>query len=117
MKRVIIIFFLLVTGYFVFQQYTETYSNDDFDDEEDEYTYEEALPIIPDACSTLAMHYENAYYGARSGDVSHSQKVFAFRKFKACLREEGFSDDEIDATIAETEENAKKKLKQDGYLK
>ena len=117
MKKAIIIFFLLVTGYFVFQQYNETLSNENFDEEEDEYTYEEALPAIPSSCSALSQHYENAYYGARSGDVSHSQKVFAFRKFKSCLREEGFSDDEIDATIAETEQNAKRKLKQDGYLK
>ncbi|MBW1847156.1 MAG: hypothetical protein JRI53_01120 [Deltaproteobacteria bacterium] len=117
MKKVIIIFFLLVTGYFVFQQYSKTLSNEDFDDEEDEYTYEEALPAMPASCSDLAMHYENAYYGTRSGDVSHSQKVFAFRKFKSCLREEGFSDEEIDATIDEADQNAKKKLKQDGYLK
>jgi len=115
MKKVIIIIFLIATGYFVFQQYNETLSNDDFD-EEDEYTYEEALPAIPESCSALAKDYENAYYGARSSDVSHSQKVFAFRKFKACLRKEGFSDDEINATISETEQKAKKKLKQDGYL-
>jgi hypothetical protein len=117
MKKVILIFFLIATGYFVFQQYNETMSNQDFDDEEEEYTYEEALPAIPEACDGLAMDYELAFYGQKSGDISQSQKVFAYRKFKACLREEGFSDEEIDATIDETEENAKKKLRQDGYLK
>ncbi|MCJ7772893.1 MAG: hypothetical protein MUP22_07140 [Desulfobacterales bacterium] len=117
MKKVIIIVFLLVTGYFVFQQYNETMSDDEFGDEETEYTSEEALPALPASCSALAQDYENAYYGARSGDVSHSQKVFAFRKFKSCLREEGFSDDDIDGTIAETELKTKNKLKQDGYGK
>lgn len=116
MKKVIIIIFLIATGYFVFQQYTASQNADEFDDEESESTYEEALPAIPDACSILAYDFENAYYGARSGDVSHSQKVFAFRKFKACLRKEGFSDEEIDATIAISEQNAIKKLKQDGYM-
>jgi hypothetical protein len=117
MKKTMLTLFLIATGFFVFQQYSETLSNEDFGDEEDEYTYDEALPGVPDACSALERDYELAFYGARSGDVSHSQKVFAFRKFKSCLRKEGFSDDEIDATINETEKTAKRKLRQDGYLK
>lgn len=115
MKKVIIIGFLLVTGFFVFQQYNQTLNNGEFEDEEAEYTYEGELPAIPESCKNLAKDFENAYYGARSGDNSHSQQVFAFRKFKSCLRDEGFSDDEIEATLAEAQRNARRKLEQDGY--
>lgn len=116
MKKAILILFLLATGYFVFHQYSETLSQEGFDEEEDESGYEEALPAVPDACSNLEQDYENAYYGAKSGDVSHAQKVFAYRRFKACLRKEGFSDEDINATIEFTEQTAIQKLKQDGYI-
>lgn len=117
MKKVIIIILIIVASYFIYQQYKQTVSDEEYIEETTEDTYDSELSPIPNSCKNLATDFRNAYYGARSGDVSHSQQVVAYRKYKSCLREEGFSDDEIDATVTQTQQEAIKMLKQDGYIK
>lgn len=121
MKKIILIAFILVTGYFIFQQYKEISKFDNYDgnDTQNNIAYasnQNLTAVIPESCSALAQDFEHACYGTKSGNVSYNQQVFAYRKFKSCLKEEGLSEDEIKTTLIATKQNANNKLKQDGYI-
>lgn len=70
-------------------------------------------PPIPDECQSDASTAENAMYGAQNHQVSFAQRNRAVRKFQSCLREQGFSDPEVEAAIEARKEKVRRYLKMD----
>ena len=111
MKKLIIIVVLVVAGYFAYQHFYVPTQDEDVAEEESVADtgsyYNEPAPPTPDACKDLATNLENAIYGNNKGQVSFSQRNFAYRKFRSCLRENGFSDTQINSAVGEIETRVK----------
>jgi hypothetical protein len=70
-------------------------------------------PPVPESCQGEANAAENALYGAANHRVSFAQRNRALRQFQACLRNEGFSDDQVEAATAAKKEKVRRYLKMD----
>ena len=70
-----------------------------------------AIPPLPEGCRAASEAADNALYGAANHRVSFAQRNRAVRIFQSCLRDEGFSDQQVDGALAEKIEKIK------GYLK
>jgi len=70
-------------------------------------------PPIPDECQADASTAENAMYGAQNHQVSFAQRNRAVRKFQSCLRDQGFSDQEVEAALEARKEKVRRYLKMD----
>lgn len=112
MKNVIILVVLAVGGYFAYQHFFNAPQGGDAL-EEDEAVDSGDLPPVPANCERMEKTLQNAIYGAATGEVSVGQRNTADRKFRACLREAGFSDSEINGTVGEIEERVAGYLEQD----
>jgi hypothetical protein len=119
-KKILILIIALVVGYFVYVNFFAD-STEDVDDE-DSQTYESGeaipsgeLPPIPDSCKRQETNLENAIYGAGTHQSSIAQRNNAARAFEKCLKDAGFSQAEIDGTIAQVQQKVARLLKQDGY--
>ena len=116
MKQLIFLVCLAVIGYFAYQHFFIAPQQEVATEEEDtsldsgSFSFDQ-LPPTPDNCKGLAKNLENAIYGSASARVSFAQRNMTYRKFQSCLRDAGFSDSEIDGTIAEIESRV------EGYLK
>ena len=118
MKKLIFLILIAVIGYFAYQHFLGAPQQDDLTVEEETSTDSESisdedLPPIPESCKKQAKNLENAIYGSASGQVSFAQRKTAYNKLTSCLREAGFSESQIDGTIAEIEERMKNYIKQD----
>ncbi len=117
MKQLIILAVLVVVGYFAYQHF--------FIPPQQKETAEEGLsidsgsfsinqlPPTPGNCKGQVKNLENAIYGNTTGQVSFAQRNFTDRKLRSCLRNAGFSDLQINGTVAEIKERVKGYLKQD----
>lgn len=121
MKKLIILVVLAVAGYFAYQHFYVVPEDEAGWEEEAEYEetgYESysagSAQPVPEGCQTLAANLENAIYGNKAGQVSFTQRNTAYRKFRSCLRAEGFSGNQIESTIKELETRVQGYLKQDG---
>ena len=105
MKKLIIIIVIAVAGYFAYQHFYLAPQEDFAMEEETESTVEsstysqEPLPPVPESCQHLVKKLENALYGNATGQASFSQRNYASRELRSCLRAEGFSGDQIGNTI------------------
>lgn len=70
-------------------------------------------PPVPESCQSEAKAAENALYGAANHQVSFAQRNRALRQFQACLRNEGFSDDQVEAATTAKKKKVKRYLKMD----
>jgi hypothetical protein len=119
MKQVIIIILLVIAGYFAYQHFFAG-SSDDAAVEEEEAAVEsdasaiEQPPPIPESCKMQAGNLENAIYGNIKGQTSFAQRNTAYRKFRSCLSDAGFTDPQINGAAAEIEARAKRFAGQDG---
>jgi hypothetical protein len=80
--------------------------------EKEPISAESASPV-PENCRGEAEAAENALYGAANHQVSFAQRNRTLRKFQACLRDEGFSDEQVEAVMTAKKEKVKRYLKMD----
>ncbi len=111
MKRLIILAVLVVVGYFAYQHFfiapqQKDTGEEDSSIESGSFSINQLSPI-PGNCEDQAKNLENAIYGNISGRVSFAQRNFADRKLRSCLRNAGFSDLQINGTVAEIKKRAK----------
>lgn len=104
MKNLILVIILAVAGYFAYQHFIAPQEETE---EEDTSISRDQLPPIPEKCKRKAKNFKNAVYGAASGETSFTQRNLAEREFRSCLHNEGFSDPEIQGTVAELADQAK----------
>jgi hypothetical protein len=114
LKKLVIIIVIAVAGYFIYQNYLVSPPDEEEDSGVVESIPADELPAIPEKCQPLAKNLENAIYGQASHRSSFASRNTAYRSFQSCLREAGFSDTEIDGTVAQIETKVKGYLKQDG---
>ena len=120
MKRVAVIALFIVAGLFCYHYFQgdtddtiETeYAGEEFE-EPQEPVYAEEMRPTPGSCQDSSVLAENAMYGAAIHSVSFAQRNSAVRKFMSCLRDEGFSDDEVNAAMEVKKEKVGRYLKMD----
>ena len=113
-KKLVILIVVVVAGYFIYQNFLVSPPDEEEDSEMVEAMSADELPAIPDTCSPLVKKMENAIYGAASHQSSFAGRNAAYREFQSCLEKAGFSDAEIDGTVAQIEARVQGYLKQDG---
>ena len=116
-KKIITLLVVIGIAYLVLQHffpdyanYTGNKSNNSYDDTG--FT-DDNPPPIPPSCQSKATDLENAIYGAENYDSSYIQKNRSSRVLASCLRDSGFSQDEINATIDQIRKNAEKLRRMD----
>lgn len=113
MKNLILIIILAIAGYYAYQYFYVPAQESTVEDSSpggmDTY-----VPPVPEACQDKAREYENGVYSADSPRTSFAQRNYAKRAFMTCLKDAGFSDEQVGAKLTETEEKVKGWVKQDG---
>ena len=111
MKQLIILIALVVVGYFAYQHFFIPQQQKDTEEEDssiDSGSFSiNQLPPIPESCEAQAKKLENAIYGVALNEVSYAQSKYADHKFRSCLRNAGFSETQMNGSIAEIEERVK----------
>ena len=108
MKQVILIVILAVGGYFGYQYYVDSsQESTPADTSNQDSTFIEYLPPIPDDCENKGKNFADAIYGNDIGRVSFSQRNFAQRAFQSCLVDAGFTDSQISRTVGAIKEDVK----------
>jgi len=118
-KRIIIIIVVVVAGYFIYQNFFTSSldnpeNNDDNISESTGPVSAEDLPPIPDSCTSLEKDLENAIYGVATHEISFTQRNRISREFAACLGNADFSEEQIQATIAQIQKKVDEFAKKDG---
>jgi hypothetical protein len=119
-KKIIILIVLVVIGYFAYVNFFASTDDDVSDETNGTYEASEATPAdqlspIPDSCQTQAKNFENAIYGAATGQSSFAQRNNASRVFAQCLSDAGFSEAQIQGTIAQIQQRVDGLAKKDGH--
>jgi hypothetical protein len=115
-KKLVILIVVIVAGYFIYQNFIASSNDEEYGPDVVESIPADELPEIPDACRAQAENLESAIYGAATHQSSIASKNVAYRKLRSCLNEAGFSDAEIDGTVAQIETKIHGRLKQDGEI-
>jgi hypothetical protein len=117
MKKLIFVVILAAAGYWGYQYvYLPSHqsSQEEAPSTSGTSTY---VPEVPEECQGKAREYENAVYSADSPRTSFAQRNYAERAFMTCLKDSGFSDQQINAKLAEIKERVKGWVQQDGGVK
>ncbi len=118
MKKIILLIIVVAGLYFAYQNYYHGSQEDVVEDTEtkaDTASYSQPQNTdLPASCQALAKNLENALYGSATGQVSFGQRNTAYRKLRSCLRDEGFSNAQIEDAIKGIESRTKRYLEQDG---
>ena len=117
MKNLICVAILAAAGYGGYQYFylpSQEPSQEEAPSTSGTSTY---VPEVPEECQGKAREYENGVYSADSPRTSFAQRNYAERAFMTCLKDSGFSDQQVNAKLAEMEERVKGWVQQDGGVK
>ncbi len=105
MKNLIILAVVAVAGYFAYQHFLGSSSQESAELSDDSGSVSSVyVPPVPTQCEGKGKTMGDAIYGHDIGRVSVAQLNFATRSFQSCLRDAGFSDSEINGTFDKIKE-------------
>ena len=114
MKNLILIIIIAAAGYYAYQYFYVPSQESATVETSSDSGMNLYVPPVPEACQDKAREFENAVYSADSPRTSFAQRNFAKRTFVTCLKDGGFSDQQVNAKMSEIEEKVKGWVKQDG---
>jgi hypothetical protein len=114
-KNLILLIAIIIAGYFLYQNLPAPASDDGKYHTGREISDPGNLPAIPKTCRPLAKKLKKTIYGAATHEISFAKRNRISHSFAKCLIDAGFSEEEIQNTIEQIEDEVDSLLQQDGY--
>lgn len=114
MKNLMLIVILAAAGYYAYRYVSLNSQESAPEQTSSQSGLNLYVPPVPEDCQGKAREYENAVYSADSPRTSFAQRNYAKRAFMTCLKDAGFSDEQMSAVLSEREDRAQGWAEQDG---